>query len=371
MKRILIIHPSADLYGSDKIIASIASFLQVDYEVTILIPSTGPLVGLLNEIAPNIKISIYPDIPVVAKKYMTLTGIYRFIKLIVKFGLISKKKYSDYDLVYFNTLAVCPLMLFYKCRKINHVHETLPNNNILHKILNRLSIAAADRIICVSDAVAKNLYSASPNNKSIVIYNGLPTPIQPEHNNISCQRIEFALIGRIKPSVKGHYIVVDAVTKLLSKYSNFHVTFWGNTVSGQEYMIDELTATVRSSGLNDFIAFKPFTKNINEIYKHTDVTIVPSVVPDSLPTTAIESIARGIPVIGSDIGGIPEIIGDSTEGYIFDSGDADALASAMERIICNPSILQTMSENAVKKYKQFFSEEKFRLNILKEVSNIL
>lgn len=369
MKKLLIIHPSADLYGSDKIIASICSFLQDEYKITLLIPTTGPLIKLLDNIAPEIQIEIEPSIPVIAKKYLTFTGIIKFLRKLLKFRETAKK-YRDYNITYANTLAVGPLLKFFRNRKICHVHETLPNTNILYKLLNYLSVKSADKIICVSKAVSSTLNEASRSNKTKVVYNGVASGVRHIYDEHSKQ-LEFSLVGRIKPSVKGHYSVLGAVNLLKKIYDNFHVTFWGDTVSGQEYMLNDLIKEIKDRKIEDFVSIRDFTDDIDLIYQSTDVTLIPSIVPDSLPTTALESIARGIPVIGSAIGGIPEIIDDGINGYIVTPNDAESLSNAMSRYLSCNSGLNRMSQNAINKFQENFSQEVFKNNILTEIAALL
>lgn len=366
MKKLLIIHPSADLYGSDKIIAEICSFLQKKYRITILIPTTGPLIKLLEKIAPKIQIEIEPSIPVIAKKYLSFTGIIEFLKKILKFRETAKK-YNDYDMTYANTLAVGPLLKFFRNKKICHVHETLPNTNILHRLLNYLSVKSADKIICVSQAVSNTLNKALKSDKIKVVYNGVAFSERHIYDE-KCEKLEFSLVGRIKPSVKGHYAVLGAVELLRNKYRNFHVTFWGDTVSGQEYMLNDLKKEICDRNIEDLISIRDFTNDIDLIYKSTDITLIPSIVPDSLPTTALESLSRGIPVIGSAIGGIPEIIDDGINGYIVKPNDVESLSNAMSRFLSSNSVLNKMSQNAIKKFQEKFSQEVFENKILTEIA---
>ncbi|MGP8069525.1 MAG: glycosyltransferase, partial [Candidatus Bathyarchaeia archaeon] len=68
---------------------------------------------------------------------------------------------------------------------------------------------------------------------------------------------------------------------------------------------------------------------------------------DNFPLVTLMGLAYKIPVIGSDIGGIPEVVQDGKNGFLFKPGRSDVLASVIERIAANPQILQSLRENIV------------------------
>lgn len=77
-------------------------------------------------------------------------------------------------------------------------------------------------------------------------------------------------------------------------------------------------------------------------WHHSMVGIVPSICPDSCPTVAMEAMAAGKPVIGSRIGGVPDIVVDGETGILVTPGDPDALRAAMARLIDDPALVARM-----------------------------
>ncbi|MGB7283448.1 MAG: glycosyltransferase family 4 protein [Candidatus Acidiferrum sp.] len=67
-------------------------------------------------------------------------------------------------------------------------------------------------------------------------------------------------------------------------------------------------------------------------YSLADIFVIPSI-QDNLPNTALEALACGTPVVGSDAGGIPEIVRDGATGLLFPAGDARSLAAAIEALL--------------------------------------
>jgi glycosyltransferase involved in cell wall biosynthesis len=78
-------------------------------------------------------------------------------------------------------------------------------------------------------------------------------------------------------------------------------------------------------------------------YGAADLFVLPSL-EDNFPNTALESVACGLPVIGSRVGGIPEIVRDRQTGLLFSRGDAQALATSVEKLLGDSAERRRMSE---------------------------
>lgn len=72
-------------------------------------------------------------------------------------------------------------------------------------------------------------------------------------------------------------------------------------------------------------------------FDRIDCLVVPSVWEEPAGLVVLEAVARGIPVIASDVGGLPEYVPDRCHDLLFPRGDADALAAAMRRFAADPS----------------------------------
>lgn len=81
---------------------------------------------------------------------------------------------------------------------------------------------------------------------------------------------------------------------------------------------------------------------VMEAWRRSVVALVPSVVPDSCPTVAIEAMAMGKPIIASDIGGLPDLVDEGKTGYLVPPGDAVSLRRMMERLINDDALRERM-----------------------------
>lgn len=376
MKIVLFFHPSSDLYGSDKILISIIKNYNT-YEKILVLQKTGPLVEVLQKECPDLIIHFEPDIPLFVKKHMTLKGVIRFIYFLIKFNFISKKLQYKFkpNIVYLNTLATSPIVLFFskKTTKVIHVHEILKNSNIFHRIINSIAINYCNYAICVSKAVLNNMVIARPQlkHKLKLIYNGVNFNTSNHENasqnlntyNIKKNKINFALIGRIKPSHKGQYLLLDAISLIQKEIlNNAHFYIIGSTVDGQEYMLNDVVNKIKSYDLEDCTTILPFVEKIELVYKMIDVILVPSIVDDSFPTTVLEGMFFSKPIIGTKVGGIPEMIVNDKTGFITNPNDPFDLSEKIKYFILNREKIREMGELSKLYFDNNFSEEIFVRN---------
>lgn len=88
-------------------------------------------------------------------------------------------------------------------------------------------------------------------------------------------------------------------------------------------------------------------------FPEVDVLVAPSLLCESFGRTVIEAYAHGVPVIGSDRGGIAELVEDGRTGFLFDPGRPGDLAAKMRRFIEKPSLIEGMRQRCLEKAKDY------------------
>lgn len=81
-------------------------------------------------------------------------------------------------------------------------------------------------------------------------------------------------------------------------------------------------------------------------FRKADCVLVPSLWYENAPVVIVEAAAYGLGVIGSDIGAIPEFVKHGQTGLLFEPGNAEALAAAMQELAANPQWLERFAANA-------------------------
>lgn len=379
-KEIIIFHPSSELYGADKILLEIIEALDPGRNVLkVMVPGEGMLTDILRERFPAVGLIVEPDLPVIARKYLTPGGIFRFFRQLGRFRKSFAKVCGEGAAVYLNTLAVLPVLAFSGKRRksVVHVHEILDNGSLLGRMINRYALKKATRIICVSSAVADKFMELGGEGISrlTVVRNGIDIgggEIVAEHVPGESGMVRFALLGRLKPEVKGQLLLIDAVSLIERRcLRNARFELIGSAVEGQEYMVDTIESAIAGKGLEEFISIRPFERDIESIYKSIDVALVPSVRADPLPTTVIEAMAFGLPVIGTDLGGIPEMIEDGETGYLVSPVNPEELAEKIKLLLESEDLRREMGRKGQERYREHFTKKKFTERYRSEIDRIL
>lgn len=360
MKQIVFFTGTDDLYGANRILINSMSLFS-GYERVLCMPKKGPLSEMVEYKLPDVKIVEMPELPVIAKMYLNPKGLLKFSSNLVKSSRRLKRMVSDDAIIYLNTLAVLPIAFLLKNKKYLHVHEILDNRSLIDKTLNRLSLNKSDKVICVSDAVADNLREvANPQDKEkiVKVHNGiLPVAESPKDlRDDNDEKLKILLIGRIRPQIKGQGYVLDALGHLPSEVRNkLQVIFVGSPVPSMESDLTQLQERIKSEGLENVVAIHGFTTDIASYYVDADICLVPSVRADPFPTTVLEGMSAGLPVIGTDIGGIPEMIEDGETGFTVPADRPDVFADRLERLISDEALRKKMGKKGLERFNQEFS----------------
>lgn len=112
-----------------------------------------------------------------------------------------------------------------------------------------------------------------------------------------------------------------------------------------------------SGNLEEFINSLPNAKNVGfksgeelkNLIKNAVCSVYPSVWYENCPFSVMESIMLGTPVVGADIGGIPELIDDGKTGLLFEPNNAEDFENKIKTIIKNPALAEEMSRNCLDK----------------------
>ena len=140
--------------------------------------------------------------------------------------------------------------------------------------------------------------------------------------------------GRLSPE-KG----IDTLLKAAALLPDIPIIIAG---SGPLEQIVQVVSNIR------FVGFKQGDE-LQGLIKGAVCSVLPAVWYENCPFSVLESHALGVPVIGSNMGGIPELIEDGKTGLIFDAGDAQALTDKIRFLWDNPQAVSRMKEKCLVK----------------------
>lgn len=121
---------------------------------------------------------------------------------------------------------------------------------------------------------------------------------------------------------------------------------------------DELAGLVASLPTRDQIDLVGPRRDAHRYVDAGDVVAVPSVYQDALPLAVLEGMAHGRPVVGSTVGGIPEMVRDGCEGLLVPPGDERALASALRRLVEDADLRASLGANARRRVAEHFAPDR-------------
>jgi len=225
--------------------------------------------------------------------------------------------------------------------------------------LDRL-VDAARIIVTVTDYAARFLRERFPNRADRIyrVYNGL--------NLSEFGRTDFSFtpplivaVGRLIAK-KGFADLIRACGLLAEGGKPFQCE-----IVGEGPLENELRAQIEQLDLQNRVALsgaKP-QREVRRRLAAASVFVLPSVVDsaggiDNLPTVIMEAMATALPVISTDIGGIPEMVVENETGFLVRPGDTGALARAVEKMIDDRQLAQRLGRGGYERAQHLFSIEK-------------
>lgn len=201
-----------------------------------------------------------------------------------------------------------------------------------------------DRVVCNSKAAAESLQKAGlPTRKVEIIPNGLAeqvfataSPAMPKKPGV----VRIGMIARMNDPVKNHPAFLQAAAQLTRKFPNLEFLLVGDGPlrSSLEKMSAEL-------GLGDHVIFAGERHDIPAMLASMDVSVLISG-SESLSNVILESMAAGVPVVATNVGGNPELITHGKTGFLVPPGNEAAFVEAVAPLIASPDLRKRFSHAA-------------------------
>ena len=333
IRTVLVAHPSAELYGSDRVLLeSVSALTGRGHRVVVTLPVRGPLVAHLEE--RGARVVIAPS-PVLRKSALRPRGMIALLREAFRgtvVGLALLRKVRPHA-VLVNTLTVPLWVLLARLRGVPvlvHVHEGESTASALARRVLAFPLLVANRVIANSRFSVDVLSSAFPRLASTqVVYNGVPGPDSPQEARESLDgAMRVVYLGRLSAR-KGVDVAVDAVALLVGRGVPATLTLVGAVYPGYEWYEKQLRAQVLELGLEGVVAFAGFRPSVWDEVAAADVVVVPSRVDEPFGNTAVEAVLAGRPVIASATSGLVEATAGYESAQTVVPGDPAALADAL------------------------------------------
>lgn len=220
-----------------------------------------------------------------------------------------------------------------------------------------------DKAVAVSQCVRDSLVNNRiPSEKVAVIYNGIDLDkFKSTTINKSDIRMELKIgkddivighAGKLDRG-KGVFDLLQAMEKVNKKYPTARLILVGEGPAKNELeMLSEKLA------LKNKVVFAGLKRDMVQMYSVMDIFVLASTTREAFGMALIEAMAMGIPVIGTKVGGIPEIIENGKNGILIQSGDSMALAEGIIQYIQDKDFAKKISIEGRKTVEEKFTDKK-------------
>ncbi len=376
--RILFVHASGDLYGSDRVLWQVVRGLcpEVRASSAVVLPYHGPLVRLLRD--TGIRVHVGP-LGVVRKALLRPSGVIRFgLDLARSLPFLhSLVRQGHFDLIYSNTSAVLSGALVAKLTgrpHCWHIHEIIIRPKWFARRLAAFVADTGTLVIANSRQTAANLLALAPRigSKLRIVHNGAmsefeappPAPTLRSTLGIPSDSLLVGVVGRIN-RWKGQKVFVQAAAQLAKEYPSARFLVVGSSFRGEEHLERELEQTIRSfSHLAKRFYRMPEQEDVAAVYAALDIVAIPSTEPEPFGLVAVEAMAFGRPVVASRIGALPEVIEDGKSGLLVEPSSPSALATGIRRLLSEPELRRQIGQAGQQRQRILFNEKRFVAELL-------
>lgn len=228
----------------------------------------------------------------------------------------------------------------------------LPNHRLTQNMMWRYSVFFynhCDRVLSPSRSVIEQLSTRGIDRTPHLMSNGIPaTPLCSEEA-INRKRMEmglsgptFSYIGRLSGE-KCLPVLLQAFQEVLRKRSDAQLLLVGDGPTRTE--LESLSRKLGISGNTVFTGRIPHRQLMSENLPRVSRIFVTPSTSENQPVSLLEAMSMGVPVVGAEAKGIPELVRHEKTGLLFPPGDAHAMAHAMLRLLDDANLWQICHEN--------------------------
>lgn len=227
-------------------------------------------------------------------------------------------------------------------------------------LTERLAARWADKIITLCQSEVRDYLShgIAPREKYVVIPNGIDlgrfrqsrrVNIAEEKQGLGLPKDSFVIgmIARLDPE-KGHFEALEAFQKVHKEIPDAFLL-----IVGEGELKEAIQQKIASMGIGDRVVMTGYRADIPEITHILDVSLTPSLW-DCSPRSVLEAMVCGIPVIATNVGGIPEMVSDGETGLLVPVGDAEAMARCILRLRKDVGLGKKLTSQASRRGQKLF-----------------
>ena len=210
----------------------------------------------------------------------------------------------------------------------------------LYQQVDRRVVARAQATVFVSHAMTqREEFKELPIKNKHVIYNGIhfehaksgnkPPLLEKIYPSKEVDGLRIIVaVGRLSPE-KGFNDLIKAFSIIYSENPNLRLLILGE---GEER--EGLESLIKELGLIAVVSLPGFVDDVASIIKKSDLLVMSSYT-EGMPITLLEAVVENVPVVATDVGGVPELLGDYGKAIMVEPGDSLGISGAIEHVLGN------------------------------------
>lgn len=271
--------------------------------------------------------------------------------------------HSSFGASFYRKLPFIYISYLKKICILNHIHgseieKLYINANKIKKLLVKDAFSKCDCLIVLSNTWKVKLKNLFPETSIYVVENFSPYIFNKTH--IGHEKTQILFLGFIT-ELKGCFDLPSIVEELTKTTTNFIIKICG---VGKE---KELKEIIKNKKLTDYFEFLGWIdkKRKEELLEQSDIYLLPSY-SEGMPMSILEAMGYGLPIIASNVGGIPEIVIDKKNGLLNTPGNSKQFAESISNLILHSDLRFKMGQESIRLIKS-----KYSLNIhIEKIMNI-
>ncbi|MFC7879294.1 glycosyltransferase [Isoptericola sp. NPDC057391] len=356
--RVVVVDHTAALGGGELALLRLAAELDPRrVELRAVVLDDGPLVDRLR--AAGVRTAVVRagartrgmDRHALAGSWRAVLAVGETARLVVRVAAVLRR--ADADVVHTNSLRadVVGLLAARWCRVpvVWHVHDRIAADYLpaaAVRLLRGLARRGPRAVVANSHATARTL----PGVRDLTVVHPGYAPDQavPAFDaRVPPARPVVGLVGRLSPT-KGQLELVRAARTVLDRRPDVRFRLVGGALFGADTYADAVDAEIGRLGLQGAVDVVGFSDDPAAELDRLSVCVHASPVPEPFGQVVVEAMVRGVPVVATDAGGVPEIVRPPGRdlGLLVPPGDADALAAGLLAVLDDPGAAERRARAA-------------------------
>ena len=301
-----------------------------------------------------IYVESYKDGGKLTKLFKGICGYFHFAKVLLVDRPDIVHMHSSFGPSFYRSLPFIYMSSWAKKPMIDHIHgsefdKLYTNASERKKKLVRKAWGKCNRFIVLSESWKERFSEVIPNEKMTVIENY--SIVKDGINRSQCHN-QVLFLGAIN-QMKGCYDMVDVTKRVAEVVSDIKMVVAG---AGE---IEQVKSKAIAEGVAEHFAFPGWVRGEQKekLLKESDVFFLPSYT-EGMPMSVLDAMGYGLPIVASNVGGIPRLVHEGENGFMREPGDTAGFAEAIIQIMTSDAMRINMGKQSMEIVKERYSLEK-------------